>query len=191
MPSIPQPLVPDDDGGADASVAAALAAFAAGTGDAAAVASALSTARLLVPVVALLTRAEVGEHGLKQEKESEMALPVLVGADGRKAVPAFTGVASLQLWRADARPIQAVTPQVCRAALSEDAAAVMVDVAGPVPFAIEGGLLHALASIGRMPAGDDGLAPMLQELSRHAEVTVARVPERRRGLLPRLRRHAR
>ncbi|MFC4531727.1 SseB family protein [Sphaerisporangium dianthi] len=188
MPSIPQPLVPDDDGGADASVAAALSAFAAGTADASVVASALSTARLLVPVVALLTEAEVGENGLKHEKESEMALPVLVGADGRKAVPAFTGVESLKLWRADARPIQAVTPQVCRAALGEGAAAVMVDVAGPVPFAVQGGMLHALASIGRVRAQDDGLGALLRELSEHAEVTVARVPERKRGLLTRLRR---
>ncbi|WP_248963920.1 SseB family protein [Sphaerisporangium perillae] len=191
MPSIPQPLVPDDDGSADASVAAALSAFAAGTADAAVVASALSTARLLVPVVALLTESEVGEHGLQQEKESEMALPVLVGADGRKAVPAFTGTESLKLWRADARPIQALTPQVCRAALGEGAAAVMVDVAGPVAFAIEGGMLHALASIGRVTGDDDTLQPLLNALSEHAEVTVARVPAQRRGFLRHLRRRTR
>ncbi|GGK67725.1 hypothetical protein Sme01_09200 [Sphaerisporangium melleum] len=190
MPSIPQPLVPGDDGGADPSVAAALAGFAALRADASVVAAALSTARLLVPVVALLTQAEVGEHGLRQEKESEMALPVLVGADGRRAVPAFTGMESLKLWRADARPIQTLTPQVCRAALGEDAAAVVVDVAGPVPFAIEGALLHALASIGKITGDDATLEPVLAALSEHAEVTVARVPARKPGLLTRLRRRA-
>ncbi|GAA3798611.1 hypothetical protein GCM10022226_17470 [Sphaerisporangium flaviroseum] len=181
MPSIPQPLVPGDDGSADASVAAALAAFAAGTGDAGAVASALSATRLLVPVVALLTESEVGAHGLEQEKESEMALPVLVGADGRKAVPAFTGAESLRLWRGDARPIQASTPQVCRAALGEDAAAVVVDVAGPVPFTIEGGMLRALASIGEVTGQQEGVQNLLRGLADHAEVTVARVrtPKRR------------
>ncbi|RCG29355.1 SseB family protein [Sphaerisporangium album] len=187
MPSIPQPLVPGDDGGADPSVAAALAAFASGTGGAAEVASALSTARLLVPVVALLTESELGENGLRREKESEMALPVLVGADGRKAVPAFTGAESLRLWRADARPIQALTPQVCRAALGEDAAAVMIDVAGPVPFAIEGGVLRALASIGETSADRDGVQALLRGLAPHADVTVARVAPAKRGLFRRLR----
>ncbi|WP_214412902.1 SseB family protein [Sphaerisporangium fuscum] len=190
MPSIPQPLVPDDDGSADASVAAALAGLAAGTADATEVVSALSTARLLVPVVALLTESEVGEHGLKQEKESEMALPVLVGADGRRAVPAFTSAESLRLWRADARPIQAVTPQVCRAALGEEAAAVVVDVAGPVPFAIEGAMLHALASVGGVSGEEESVQALLRDLSGHAEVTVARptaAPAPRRGLLRRFR----
>lgn len=147
MPSIPQPLVPDDDGGADANVAAALSAYAAGTADATAVMSALSGARLLVPVVALLTESEIGEHGVKQEKESEMALPKLVGKDGREAVLAFTGTDALTRWRPDARPIQATTPQVCQAAVGEKTAAVVVDVAGPVPFVIEGPLLEVMAAV--------------------------------------------
>ncbi|GAA2895592.1 hypothetical protein GCM10010517_60400 [Streptosporangium fragile] len=174
MPSIPQPLVPDDDGSADASVSSALAAFAAGTAQAGEVVAALSGARLLVPVVALLKESEVGEHGLRQEKESEMALPKLVGADGREAVLAFTGVEPLRLWRADARPIQARTLQVCQAAVHENAAAVVIDVAGPVPFVIEGTILRALAAVESGTV--DRLGP---------EVTVARVeqaaePPRRR-----------
>jgi hypothetical protein len=180
-------LVPGDDGSADAAVMSALAAFAAGEAGAAEVASALSTARLLVPVVALLAESEVGAHGLRREKESEMALPVLVGADGRRAVPAFTGAEALKLWRGDARPIQATTPQVCRAALGEDAAAVVIDVAGPVPFAIEGGMLHALASTGQVK-GEEGIEALLRGLSEHAEVTVARAPGPGRGLLRRFRR---
>ncbi|MDP9866803.1 MULTISPECIES: SseB family protein [Streptosporangium] len=166
MPSIPQPLVPDDDGSADASVASALAALSAGTADAGEVISALGGARLLVPVVALLTESEVGEHGLRQEKESEMALPKLIGADGREAVLAFTGTESLKLWRPDARPIQATTLQVCQAAVHENAAAVVIDVAGPVPFVIEGSVLRAFAAV---ESGTiDQLGP---------EVTVARMEE--------------
>ncbi|WP_285779504.1 SseB family protein [Microtetraspora sp. NBRC 13810] len=152
MPSIPRPLVPDDDGSADAAVAAALAAFAAGTADAAQVLSALGAARVLVPVVALLTESEVGAHGLRQEKESEMALPKLVGADGREAVLAFTGTEPLTRWRPDARPIQATVPQVCHAAVMENAAAVVIDVAGPSPFVIEGTPLQALAALHGPPA---------------------------------------
>ncbi|MEV0345835.1 SseB family protein [Nonomuraea sp. NPDC050680] len=147
MPSIPQPLDPGDDGTAAPAVAAALASYERGAADATEVLNALTGARLLVPVVALLTETEVGEHGLRQEKESEMALPKLVGKDGREAVPAFTGAESLARWRPDARPIQATLLQVCRAAAGERVAAVVVDVAGPVPFVIEGGVLEALAAV--------------------------------------------
>ncbi|TYB68626.1 SseB family protein [Nonomuraea sp. PA05] len=147
MPSIPQPLDPNDDGSAAPAVAAALAAYEAGTAGPAEVLNALGGARLLVPVVALLTESEVGEHGLRQEKESEMALPKLVGQDGREAVLAFTGTSALTRWRPDARPIQATTLQVCHAAVQERAAAVVVDVAGPVQFVIEGEVLAALAAV--------------------------------------------
>ncbi|MEO3791532.1 SseB family protein [Nonomuraea sp. B10E15] len=173
MPSIPQPLNPDDDGRAAPAVAAALAAFEAGTAGDAEVLAALSGARLLVPVVALLTESEVGAHGLRQEKESEMALPKLVGQDGRHAVLAFTGADALARWRADARPIQATALQVCQAAVQERAAAVVVDVAGPVQFVIEGEVLAALAAVESGTVG---------ELS---GVTVARVePARRRRRFP-------
>jgi hypothetical protein len=146
VPTIPQPLDPDDDGSAAPAVAAALAAYQDGTAGPAEVLGALTGARLLVPVVALLTSSEVGEHGLRQEKESEMALPKLVGKDGRQAVLAFTCAEALTRWRPDARPIQATTLQVCRAAAGERAAAVVVDVAGPVPYVIEGEVLEALAA---------------------------------------------
>ncbi|GAA3206788.1 hypothetical protein GCM10010486_91690 [Nonomuraea roseoviolacea subsp. carminata] len=147
VPSIPQPLDPDDDGSAAPALAAALASYQQGTAGPGDVLAALTGARLLVPVVALLTESEVGEHGLRQEKESEMALPKLVGKDGREAVLAFTGTEALTRWRPDARPVQATTPQVCQAAAHERAAAVVVDVAGPVPFVIEGEVLEALAAV--------------------------------------------
>ena len=147
MPSIPQPLVPDDDGSTPPAVAAALSAYAAGTADANAVLSALAGSRLLVPVVAILTDAGVNEHGIKVEKESEMALPKLVGKDGREAVLAFTGTEPLTRWRPDARPIQSTTAQVCRAAVGEKAAAVVLDVAGPVPFVIEGSVMEVIAAL--------------------------------------------
>jgi hypothetical protein len=185
VPSIPQPLVPDDDGRADPALTAALSAYQAGTADAAAVLTQLGRARLLVPVVAILTSSEVGEHGLRQEKESEMALPKLVGKDGREAVLAFTSVEALARWRPDARPIQVTGAGLGRAALGEHAAAAVVDVAGPVPFVIEGALLYALAALDGSAATPDASAGTVPG------VTVARVeaaPEparRRRGWLRR------
>ncbi|GAB2860800.1 SseB family protein [Actinoallomurus bryophytorum] len=149
--SIPQPEFPDDDGSAAAELEAALRAYAEGTGGEHAVLAALSGARLLVPVVAILTEDETVD-GLRREKESEMALPTLVGDDGRKAVLAFTSTGGLARWRPDARPVAVRTAQACRAALDEPADAVVIDIAGPVPYAIEGARLRVLAEGGAITA---------------------------------------
>lgn len=138
-----------DDGSADPAVAAALAAFAAAAGSEHAVLTALAASRLLVPVVAApADGAAVGPPAAGRttgEKVSEMALPALVGQDGRRALPAFTSVAALAAWQPSARPVPAETAQVCRAAV-EDSCAVIIDVAGPVPLAVEGARLAALAA---------------------------------------------
>jgi hypothetical protein len=134
---------PDGDTGTAApAVEAALDAYARGTGSEHDALTVIASARLLVPVVAVLT--EATEHGV--EKESEMALPTLVGNDGRRALIAFTGTDSLARWRKDARPVAVPAHRVWAAALSEAADAVVIDVAGPVPLAIEGARLRALAS---------------------------------------------
>lgn len=131
-----------DTGEADPRVAAALDAYAGGTGSEHDALMAIARSRLLVPVVAVLTEAtEAGE-----EKESEMALPTLIGNDGRRAVIAFTGTGTLKRWREDARPVAVQAPRVCEAALSEAADAVVIDVAGPVQLVVEGARLRALAS---------------------------------------------
>jgi hypothetical protein len=157
----------DDDGSADPRAAAALAAFAAGEGSEHDALTALACSRLLVPVVASLSDDAgphgaqphgaqphgaqphgVQPHGVRQhatgEKGSEMSLPTLVGRDGRRAVPAFTCLEALARWRPDARPVPALASLVWPAAIA-DACAVVVDVAGPVPLAIEGARLAALA----------------------------------------------
>jgi SseB protein N-terminal domain len=148
--TIPQPDFPDDDGTAAAGLDAALRAYAEGHGEHA-VLAALTGARLLVPVVAVLTEAETVD-GLPREKESEMALPTLVGDDGRRGVLAFTSAENLARWRPDARPVAVRTAEACRAALDEPADAVVIDVAGPVPYAIEGARLRVLAEGGTITA---------------------------------------
>ena len=131
-----------DTGEADPAVTAALTAYAAGTGAEHAVLTAIAAARLLVPVVAVL--AEANDDGT--EKETEMALPTLIGNDGRKAVIAFTGTLAIKRWRADARPVPVPAPNLWPAVAAEQAEAVVVDVAGPVPLVIEGARLRALAN---------------------------------------------
>jgi hypothetical protein len=159
---------PTDRGEPDPQVAAALSAFAAGQGSEYAALTALADTRLLVPVVAVLAEAEAeagavaaaaraGNPGrpapgdaarpgrpLRREKVSEMALPILIGGDGRRAVLAFTGLPSLAGWRPDARPVPVTARQVWQAGVQE-AGAVVIDVAGPVPLAVDGARLAALA----------------------------------------------
>ena len=104
MPEIigADPAFRDDDGSADPAVTAALTAYAAGAGSEHAVLTALAGARLLVPVVAVL--ADPAGHATpagpgpdqpdRSEQAAEMAMPTLVGTDGRRAIPAFTSVQS-------------------------------------------------------------------------------------------------
>ena len=135
---------PDDDGTASTEVRAALAHFAA-TGDYEKALAPLFGARLLVPVVAMLGEVEYDDHGLAHDKSSDMATVLLTGADGRKALLAFTGTESLERWRADARPVPVWTRDAARSALQEGADALVIDVAGPVPFALEGNILKLAA----------------------------------------------
>ncbi len=157
-----------DEGGADPMVAAALSAYAAGTGSEYAALTALAGSRLLVPVIAVLSNEPhdadaagedaaggdaAGEDAAGEaagEKVSEMALPTLVGRDGRAAVLAFTCLGSLTRWRPDARPLPVPAQRVWQAG-TQEAGAVVIDVAGPVPLAVEGARLAALAGGGRAP----------------------------------------
>ena len=153
---------PADRGDADPGAAAALRAFATGQGRQRGVLAALASARLLIPVVAVLAEPVASaEHqamdgqvsapglhpgsALRRAKVSEMALPTLVGQDGRTAVLAFTGLPALLAWRPDARPVPVPAGQLWRAAAGT-ADAVVVDVAGPVPLAVDGARLAALAA---------------------------------------------
>jgi hypothetical protein len=142
----------DDDGAADPRVHAALAAYQAGQASEQDALTALAAARLLVPVVAVLAEGSAAGG----DKDSEMVLPTLIGKDGRPAVLAFTGLDTLARWRPDARPVPAEADRVWRAAVA-DGCAVVIDVAGPVPLAVEGTRLTALAAGQPVPpAHEDG-----------------------------------
>jgi SseB protein N-terminal domain len=150
-----------DTGEADNRVTEALGAYARGTGSEHAALTALAGARLLVPVVAIAVgpggpggyggtgSPSIGGFGGAlppgQAEHSEMAIPTLVRSDGRRAVIAFTGTESLRRWKDDARPVPVPATRVWAAALAEADAAV-IDVAGPVPLAVEGARLRALAN---------------------------------------------
>ncbi|HUB43112.1 MAG TPA: SseB family protein [Streptosporangiaceae bacterium] len=157
-----------DRGDSDPAVAAALADYAAGTGGEHAALLALAGSRLLVPVVAVLaddssgpadelaarsTRESLGPRGLPVagEKASEVALPSIIGRDGRPALPAFTCLDAVRRWRPDGRPVPVPALGVWQSAV-EESAAVVIDIAGPVPLAIEGARLAAMAAGAQPPA---------------------------------------
>jgi hypothetical protein len=155
----------DDDGTADPQVRAALAAYQAGQGSEQDALTALAAARLLVPVVAVLADGSTAEG----DKNSEMRLPTLIGRDGRPAIIAFTGLDPLARWRPDARPVPAEASRVWHAAAA-DGCAVVIDVAGPVPLAVEGVRLAALAAGRPVP-------PVYEDGDVHVEVEAAIVAE--------------
>jgi hypothetical protein len=139
--TVAEPEFPGDDGAADPAVVAALTAYAAGQGSEYAALTALTGSRLLVPVVAVL--AEADDQGT--EKSTEMALPTLVAEDGSRAVLAFTCLDALKRWRSDARPVPVPATSAWLAG-TQEASAVVIDVAGPVPLAVDGARLAALAA---------------------------------------------
>ncbi|MFC0626911.1 SseB family protein [Kribbella deserti] len=140
-----------DDGTADPALAAALAAGAPGP-----ILAALTKARLLVPVVALLGEVEYDENGLAHDKTSDMAVALLQGQDGRKALLAFTGTESLRRWSPEARPMPTQTALAATAAVQEGADAIVVDLAGPASYVIEGDDVRRLASGQQVLRLEDG-----------------------------------
>jgi hypothetical protein len=137
---------PDDDGAVPAGVAAALASYAADPRAYPEALAALQGARLLVPVVAVPGEVELDAAGLAHDKSSEMAAVLLTGADGRLALLAFTGTDSLAAWDPLARPVPVATRIAAQSAIQEGAAALVVDVAGPVTVVVEGDDLRGLAA---------------------------------------------
>jgi hypothetical protein len=173
--NIPDPGFAGDDGSADPRLATALAAHAADpTPDREReLVAALVGARLMVPIVAVLGEAGTGADGLKHEKSSDMAVPTIDAPDGRKGLPAFTSLEALTRWRADARPAPVPAPQAVRAAWSEQAEALLIDLAGPAFYELSGAAMRAVAQGRAMtdPLRDPELAEAVRGLlARHPVV---------------------
>jgi hypothetical protein len=178
--TIPDPGFAGDDGSAAPAVQAALDEVAAGAPLHVAVA-ALCEARLLVPVVAVPSGSpapdpsgspprvpappddpsgDAGPAGaaLGEDKSTDMAAVLMTGRDGRQALLAFSSLDSLRAWDPKARPVPVTMSHAAQAALSEGAAALVVDVVGPVQVPIEGPALRRLADGQRLVRVDDGFA---------------------------------
>jgi hypothetical protein len=144
--SIPDPGFSGDDGAVNPEVVAALTAYDADpAGQYLPTLAVLQDTRVLVPVVAVLGEVEYDDQGLAQDKTSDMATVLMTGADGRQALLVFTGSGSLQAWDPAGRPVPVTLRDAARAARHDHADALLVDVAGPVLFVVEGEQLDALA----------------------------------------------
>lgn len=138
---------PGDDGQADAVVRARLAATASGeVADYLRAVAELCTVRLLVPVVATTTVEGETTAGLTSDKEAEMAVVLLQAGDGSRAMVAFTGIDSLTVWNSESRPVPVTLDLAAASAQQEDATALLIDVNGPHPLAIDGEVLQQLAA---------------------------------------------
>jgi hypothetical protein len=116
-----------DTGAADPRLSAALDGD-----DLVAIREALLAARVLVPVVATAADREA-----PSSDGAGMAVPRLVGADGRHALPVFSSYDALRAWRADARPVPMSGEQAVSGAIAEGYDAVILDVVGPVTHLVE------------------------------------------------------
>jgi len=158
--AVTDPGFAGDDGRADPGLVAALEAFQCDPAAEGGVLAALTYARVLVPVVAVL--GTVDDSGpVRADKSADMAVVTLVGDGGRRALPVFSSAEALARWRGDARPVPVDGRRAALAAGGEGAQALLLDAAGPVPYVLEGrAALEALAR-GQLavPAyADDALA---------------------------------
>ncbi|CAM3232568.1 SseB family protein [Nocardioides dubius] len=137
---------PDDRGERPEVLTRALEEWAADRTRSAGVLRALQEVRLLVPVVAMLGEVEYDEQGLAHDKSSDMAAVLMQGRDGRLALLAFSGVETLSTWNPEARPVAVPAQVAAQSALQDDAVALVLDVAGPRTFVVQGDDLVGLAS---------------------------------------------
>ena len=111
------------------------------------------------------------------ERASEMSVPTLVGHDGRPAMPAFTCLDALVRWQPAARPVPVEASRVWQSAAT-GSTAVVLDIAGPVPVAIDGARLAALADGQPVPlphADPDVLAEVTRALTGRPAIDFARL----------------
>ncbi len=144
--TIPDPGFADDDGAGDPRVAEALAGHAAGAVSSGAALFLLQDARLLVPVVAVLGEVEHDERGLAHDKSSDMAAVLVQAADGSKGLLAFTSTATMARWDPQARPVPVPASTAATAAVQDGAEALLVDLAGPATYVVDGEDLVRLAA---------------------------------------------
>lgn len=164
---------PSDDGSADPALAVALTAFRRGVVGQEAVADAVRTARLLIPLVAHAGQTGLDDHGRLLDKTQELSIVTVAAPDGRSVLPAFTSVATMSAWNPLARPVPADGARVALAAASEQTELVVLDPTSDTEFVLR---RPAVWAIGRQepwrPSFDDPEVAVAFERSIARELAV-------------------
>ena len=168
--TIPDPGFADDDGAGDPVLARLLAGHDDGTASSGEVLAVLQDARLVVPVVAVLGEVELDAQGLAHDKSSDMAAVLVRAADGSTGLLAFTSLATMARWDPQARPVPVTAATAATAAVQDGAEALLVDLAGPATYVVDGDDLTRLAAGWRLVALDDGLGDGSGDGTRHGWV---------------------
>ncbi|ATG51471.1 hypothetical protein CFK38_07960 [Brachybacterium vulturis] len=176
---------PGDDGRTPEHLAEALAAHRAGQDPhRQRLVAALSSARVLVPIMAVATETGTTAHGLTGDNGADMAMVSITAADGTTVLPLFTSVTALSTWRGDARPVPVIAPQAAQAAVQEGCTALLLDPATPGedggPVLLPRSVLWALAQ-GREwlpPHLDPELGRALERLGHEASAQVRELTAR-------------
>jgi hypothetical protein len=156
-PSLAEPAFPDDDGTVDPALSEAF-------GDDTRVLAVLGDVRVFVPVVALLGGNPAGTDNPPRtasaggRPQADMAAVLMTGADGRTALLAFSSVAAMSTWNAEARPVPVWGRDAARATLDEDASALLLDLASPTFTVVETSDVEHVAAGHRLVSTDAGPA---------------------------------
>lgn len=140
MPSLAEPAFPGDDGSLDPVLARGFAESAE-RGGVAPVIGALCEARVLTPVVAM--RGEVPVDG---DKEADMAAVLMQSSSGRTGLLAFSSLDTMHAWNRTARPVPVWARDAAKAAMSEGASALLLDLGQPSFTVVDGDDLVSLAA---------------------------------------------
>ncbi len=154
--TIPDPGFADDSGEADPALSRLLADHQRGSASSGEVLASLQDTRLLVPVVAILGEVEIDEQGLAHDKSSDMAAVLVQSEDGSTGLLAFTSTTTMARWNPQARPVPVAAATAATAAVQDGASALLVDLAGPASFVVEGDDLTRLAAGWRLVALGQG-----------------------------------
>jgi hypothetical protein len=121
-----------DDGAADPTLARALDRLGADARAEVEVVAALAQARLFVAIVA------------RSGDGAELDLLTVTAADGRRALPVFSSVATLARWRPEARPVPVPGRRAALSAVADGCDLVDLDPAGPVRYLVRRPAVWAL-----------------------------------------------
>lgn len=159
---VPDPGFAGDTGAADPALAAVLAAHERDECSDADVLAALDGARLIVAMTAVPAdpadpAAGTGGHPTGPQPDPDtavdMALPIMLGVDGRRALPVFTSVESLASWDPASRPVPVASRRAAAGAIQEQCSFLVLDPSGPITWVADRRQVEWLAGVRAAPFG--------------------------------------